>query len=201
MDKSAYKNTAIEVGKAYRTLKDSARRKLEKGLMSPYEYFSTIDLGRVKLEKENGLLCSRVFIKKAKDVLYDDEYDKIKSNIKMLKMGCHWNARRISALIGAEVVYGEVIITKKGKNPTIMEHSWNRIDGEDFDLTVEATMPEINSYKRKGYSVVYYEIDSYKVSKLDADEHMEFEGGDVARAYGILDPSFHFTKGEYYAVA
>ena len=201
MNKRANKDVAIEVGKAYRKLKINARRKVEQGLMSPYEYYSTIDLGRVKLEKENGLLCNRVFIKKAKDVLFDEEYETIKNNIRILKMGCHWNARRISALIGAEVVYGEVIITKKGKNPTIMEHSWNRIEGEDFDLTVETTMPEIYSYKRKGYSIVYYELDSYVVSKLDEKEHMEFEGGDVARAYGILDPSFHFSKGEYYAIS
>lgn len=195
------REVAIEVGNTYRALKANARRNVEKGLLSPNDYYKTIDIGRFKLEKENGLLCNRVFIKQAKDVLYDEEYEKIKQNIKIMKMGCHWNARRVSALIGAEVVYGEVVMTKKGKKPIGMEHSWNRIDGEDFDLTIEVADPCVASLKRKGYSINYFEIDSYSVSKLDADEHMEFEGGDVARAYGILDPSFHFSKGEYYAIS
>lgn len=195
------KEKAIEVGKSYNALKMEARKGLMMGMMKPEEYFKILDHGRITLEYKNGLLCNRVFIKQAKDVLYDDEYEKIKQNIKILKMGCHWNARRISALIGAEVVYGEVLMTKKGENPHFMEHSWNRIDGEDFDLTIEVTGDEIKSFKRKGYTIKYFEIDSYVVSKLGEDEHMEFQGGDIARAYGILDPTFHYTKGEYYAVA
>lgn len=195
------KEKAIEVGKVYNALKKKAKRKVMMGRMTLEKYLNTIDCGRITLEYKNGLLCNRVFPKKTKDVLLDEEYEKIKKNIKIMKLGCHWNARRISALIGAEVVYGEIVITKKGKNPHIMEHSWNRIDGEDFDLTLETTMPEISSYKRKGYTIKFFEIDTYMVSKLDEKEHMEFEGGDIARAYGILDPSFHATKGEYYAIA
>lgn len=187
------KEKAIEVGKICKEMK-----------LELIEHPHSFNKNGFMYEKEkvNGLLCNRVFPHKTKEVLYDEEYDKVKGNIKVLKHGCHWNAKRVSALLGAEVVYGLLVISKKGEEIIPFEHSWNRLDGEDFDLTADVIFSDnLSSFKRRGYSCRYYAIDSYKVSKLDKNEHMEYKGGDVAKAFGAFDQRLHYSKGEYYAVA